>query len=237
MEPKTIFVMSENGVPDLAVQSVMEGIREVVRITGLNNAKSERAISRINIVNWGAWFAPDHLEGGYLTPHRSLDWYLEISRLKGTRIIDSGMLFRVLHPEMAMKQDIFAPHYNHFKVIILNSEILNPHDENLRALGCAMPKLSAMMTVVGLAKYLKAPKLYRECVKSIALHELGHMFGLLPANIEKTEFDHGTHCTNVCIMRQEGKQGNLFSHTAERIMFGPFCLRCEELLRRSFAKK
>lgn len=68
-----------------------------------------------------------------------------------------------------------------------------------------------------------------ECTKTVVMHELGHVLGLIPEkrteNIE--EESTGTHCTNSCVMRGgvDGL-GDWIEYTLNRYQSGPYCSKC-----------
>lgn len=73
-----------------------------------------------------------------------------------------------------------------------------------------------------------------ECIKTVAMHEMGHVLGLLP----ETETENiipgigGNHCNNNCVMRP-GKDDipkEWIIYSLDRIDSQPFCCRCLRLL-------
>ncbi len=74
-----------------------------------------------------------------------------------------------------------------------------------------------------------------ECMKTITMHELGHMFKLV--EIELSASKDGVwkyHCPNKCIMRTNQNGYTWESITNDRINDKPFCNSCEEHLKKYF---
>ena len=72
-----------------------------------------------------------------------------------------------------------------------------------------------------------------ECIKTVAMHELGHVFGLVPeTQTEDVEDIYGYHCKKKCVMRQGlSVPSDWIGHTLDRIESAVFCPRCLGLLK------
>jgi predicted Zn-dependent protease len=79
-------------------------------------------------------------------------------------------------------------------------------------------------------------KLKYECIKTETMHELGHVFGLLPDNrTEDVEDSLGLHCANRCIMRQGlNVPEDWINMTKDRLRYDALCKRCEKDLKDYF---
>src|SRR3989338_4270444 len=75
-----------------------------------------------------------------------------------------------------------------------------------------------------------------ECLKTIAIHEFGHVFGLIPeSRTDDVEEIFGKHCTNVCVMRQGlDVPHDWIKITSDRLVNGTLCNTCETDLQNYF---
>ncbi|MFA6105082.1 MAG: hypothetical protein WC725_00575 [Patescibacteria group bacterium] len=223
MAKKMIFLMSEEGVSEGALQVVQHSIIEVLKIASSEN----KLFNRVQVVNWGYWCSPRHLLGNLPRPFMSMDWYLNIAREKGTDRINTDKLYRILNPN-PKPEYVKIPHFDHFKVVVLKSEIVHPFNPSLKAYGTGRSGLGACITTKGFTDNNISDVLD---LKTIAMHEVGHMFGLIPrSRSTAVEESSGLHCTNRCIMRQ----GKLTVMTSDRIRYGEFCPDCKYILRAAF---
>lgn len=72
---------------------------------------------------------------------------------------------------------------------------------------------------VGLSEPLRS-----DCIETLAIHNIGHTFGLVPEHRDKGVIEqYGLHCTNYCSMRH---YGDWFGITSDRKKLGPFCPQC-----------
>jgi predicted Zn-dependent protease len=74
-----------------------------------------------------------------------------------------------------------------------------------------------------------------QAVKTMSIHEQGHVFGLVPfertANVEES---FGKHCTNQCSMHQVYGLQDIVRVSTDRMKLGPYCNQCVTDLRSYF---
>jgi len=79
-------------------------------------------------------------------------------------------------------------------------------------------------------------KLRYECIKTETMHELGHVFGLIPdERTTDVEDSLGKHCANICIMRQGlTLPTDWINITKDRLDQGALCQPCKSDLKEYF---
>lgn len=213
---KPIYVMNEEGLSELERKAVLEGTEDVLKIAGVED--------RIKIEDLGAWRHEEYQnKGGSLIPYRSVDWYIqkgrEASRNK-TKLDASTLL------DLLVSSD---PPFQKYRILVLKSNI----------------GILDIYSVVGLANHWgpgialstnRFKDLDEEtkigCIKTATMHEVGHIFGLVPE--ERTGADY-THCENKCVMRSWLSSPDDFTKaTNDRLEYGPFCEPCETQLKEHF---
>jgi predicted Zn-dependent protease len=76
-----------------------------------------------------------------------------------------------------------------------------------------------------------------QCLKTVAMHELGHVFGLPSVGRNKNVENLGEHCTNSrCIMRQGLNVPDLLNITTDRLKHGALCSNCTNDLKSYFGE-
>lgn len=80
--------------------------------------------------------------------------------------------------------------------------------------------------------------LRRECMKTEVMHEVGHVFGLVPDSRKEADERIGLHCKDVCTMRQGiTVPTDWIRNTGDRLSHGPFCAHCTSDLREFFTRE
>lgn len=212
--------MHEEGVESRQVEAAISGIREVLNIAG--------AAGIIQLKNFGAWRDPGYLIRNELKAWKSMDWYLAEAKYHSQREsqIDAAAILNLCIQEPW--QQLQA----HYDFIVLRSDIYTS-DTNF-IIGLAGKGIGAVVSInrfLGLSQTDQA-----ECIKTETIHELGHVFGLLPPERNQdVETSLGRHCANRCVMRQ-GLQvpKDWLRISADRLKHGPFCNRCIVDLRKFF---
>jgi predicted Zn-dependent protease len=220
MKIRPVFLMHEEGLPEDELSAVLKGISLV-----LNFAKVSE---KIKIENLRVWRQPNWATGAILSAWNSVDWYLGQAKIASEREgqIHGGFLLNLLCQEPWQKT---RPHYD---IVVLHRDIYS-HDCNF-AIGLA---IQGVATVISTYRFRKLdPRTKYECIVTETMHEVGHVFGLIPDDrAEKVEESLGRHCTNTCIMRQ----GLLVPQdwvkiTQDRFAGHNFCKICLRDLRKWF---
>ena len=219
---KPVNVMFETGVSDLLQEAVFEGIDEILVLAGVDKF--------ITVNNHGNWRKSPYKKGEELIPYQSMDWYL----VCGQYCSDRSNQLNAEAIMYAIWQEPWQQVEPHYDVVVLCSDIYADKSTNYAA-GLAQPGLA---TIISVNRYLGlAGKLQFECIKTEIMHEVGHIFGLVPRDRERDiEENFGPHCTNVCVMRQGLRVPNdWILITRDRLGFGPFCASCRDNLREYFS--
>lgn len=215
MQTLNLFVIQEAGVAQCHVRSVLAGINEVLRTNG---AKEHVLIHDVGAQNRAVRPWDMHPQ--------SIEWYLEHGRKESTRANQlNGEAILYWLSKMPWVNSSFG------EVIILNSSLYSGEENNDFLVGFAKP----LHAVISVHQFLHLEKdLQTSCIESVAIHEVGHMFGLIPeSRAHNVEESIGTHCTNRCIMRQGLRvPEDWIDFARDRIQFGAFCNQCALDLRK-----
>jgi predicted Zn-dependent protease len=86
---------------------------------------------------------------------------------------------------------------------------------------------SSVQSITRIIREIKPGPLRAAMVRRLLRHEVGHMFGLPSRNRLRTEEKLGTHCTNICTMRQGMSIREFAQLTKEEDTMGiHFCADC-----------
>ncbi len=217
--------MSEQGVTDDQMRAITEGIHAVLNV----------AQQKMPIYDFGHWRHTQWRDNGQLRPFHSVDWYLERAQEESDRAeqLNADTLLNLLAMEPWRNPDEGGQ--RHYDVVVLQSDLYSGSDNNRFIIGGAYPDLGAAISVnrfQGLE-----PSLQFDCIVTETIHEMGHVFGLIPPGRQRNvEESLGKHCTNVCSMRQGvNVPMDWIRFTRDRLQQGPFCTDCEQDLRGFFA--
>ena len=211
---KPIVLMNEGDVDFNEKAACIDGIGELLEFGCVN--------TEIDVIDRGPWRKVDHKTNGILKKYSSVDWFLkegwEKSR-NNTQVNALTILNYLSLPKWKTDN-------NSYDVFLLSSDIY--YDNTNFIIGLAREGVG---TIVSTFRFQSLDyKLKYECIKTEIMHELGHVFGLLP--IERTEsvdVSLGKHCTNRCIMRQ-GLTVPLdwINITQDRLNYGALCEICKK---------
>ncbi len=187
----------------------------------------------VPIQHFGVWRLPGWREGAALRPFYSVDWIVERTRQESRVILglNGSVVLRLLGEEPW--QDPARGGHRHYDVVALREGMYT--DTAPWAFGVAQPWLGAVVSVHAFRAL--EPALQVECIKSVTMHELGHVFDAIPhTRRSAVEERYGVHCTNKCIMRQGSLTRDWINLTQDRLRLGPFCRDCAEGMRTFFLR-
>ena len=162
-----------------------------------------------------------------LTDFNSIDSYIQFAEDPNGQV-HAGVLLELLLKEPWQKE---SPHYD---IVVTGRDLYdedsegNPYDF---VIGSALPKFGAIISTNRFSGL-------EECIVTMTMHEVGHIFGLVPeTRTRNVEESLGLHCTNQCIMRQ----GTIVPHhwmdiTRDRLRGCEFCRTCLDDVRGYFTK-
>ncbi|MDD5626837.1 MAG: hypothetical protein PHW01_02380 [Patescibacteria group bacterium] len=221
---KPVYVMREDGIGAQQMEVVLAGICTILKIAGQSQ--------NIKVYNFGIWRLNDWLDGGLLVPYHSVDWYIDQGIKSSSRQgqVSGDAIMTNLWTEPWQET---SPHYD---VVVIWNDMYSGEEDNNFVIGLALPDTG---TVISINRFLQLDlKLQLECIKTEIIHEVGHVFGLLPKDRkDNIEEKLGKHCTNTCVMRQGLRlPDDWVAMTHDRLRFGPFCQECQRDLRGYFLK-
>jgi len=219
---RPIYVMNESGIDDLEKRAVLDGISELKKLAGVDMEVKDLDYWRVEEFKY-----PD----GTFRDFFSVDWYLDVGEResqKPGKFNASSMLSALTREPWRNLNEGGTPHYD---VLITHRDLYNGTKENNFLIGIASEGIGAIISVERF--YNQLPSRKYECIKTETMHELGHVFGLLPdERTENVEESYGKHCTHRCIMRQGlhiPEDWEVFS--ADRLRYGALCDVCENDLK------
>lgn len=124
---------------------------------------------------------------------------------------------------------------DHYDVLIVKEDLYD--HEAYFMVGGAAHELAAVISTYRFTSL--EPLLQSEVLKTATMHEVGHIFGLLPeSRTNNVEYLLGKHCLNVCIMRQGPRVPyDWIRMTQERrAATNPFCPQCSRDLKLFFLR-
>lgn len=217
---RPIYVMHEEGLESSHLQAVLDGVSAVCRIAGVAD--------KVGIHNLGAWRGSGWRAGNTLTSWNSIDWYLAHTRnaSRNDRQLHGGHLMQLLYNEPWQE---LAPHYD---IVVTHSDL---YDDGCNF--CIGLAIRGLGTVISTNRFMGLDaRAARECIITETMHEVGHVFGLVPEDrTDNVEMSLGLHCTNRCIMRQGlSVPHDWVTITNDRLAGHEFCSTCRRDLRRFF---
>ena len=217
---RPIYAMCEEGVEPEHLQAVLDSVQVVLRIAGVER--------RVEVHNFGVWRGPGWLEGNTLTNWNSVDWYVAHARQasRNDHQLHGGHLLKLLYNEPWQET---TPHYD---IVVTHSDL---YDDDCRF--CVGLAVHGLGTVISTNRFLNLDaRTQRECIITETMHEVGHVFGLIPSNrTDNVEMSLGLHCTNKCIMRQGlNVPHDWLKITDNRLAGHEFCSTCRSDLAKFF---
>ena len=218
---REIFLMNQEGVSKDDKRAVIDGIKELVSFSGVN----------LNMRAFGVWRNKEYIKERILQEFQSIDWYVENARQTNPNNyqLNVDTLLWTLYVEPWRYFDKGGkPHYD---IVVLNED-LHSKDCNY-VIGLSMREIGTALSTMRFGELNRRERY--ECVKTETIHELGHTFGLpnekRPGLVESL----GTHCGNVCVMRQGlDVPQDWIKMSHDRIKHGALCPDCKAELKEFF---
>jgi hypothetical protein len=218
----SLLAMREARVEDFQFEAVLSGIEEVLAIVGVRE--------QIEMRNLGVWREDgwrEELPDGSkkILPYRSVDWYVVKARVQSIRRpqLEANILVGdwAGRPQAAKEQwGLFVLHGG---MCVVGETAEEPIVLN----GVGHPGYGVI--VLSVSRFLGLDcELQAECLKTLAMHETGHMFGLVP---EGRWMPRYRHCGNVCVMRRALDVRRLVIMTRDRLNHEPYCCDCRAHLQ------
>lgn len=219
---KPIYMMVQEDVSLQDINSIISGLEEMIYLAGVD----------LQIINLEDWAHEDYLRDGSLRSYHSLDWYIEHSRYASRNNHQLDVSQMLIDFRSEPWRDIDRGGKDHYDVVVVSEDIYMRDIPFL--IGLADENKGTVLSTKRfqeLDQYTKS-----ECLKTEAMHEIGHVFGLIPPErISNVEESIGKHCTNRCIMRQGlSVPRDWIILTEDRINYGALCQECERDLRNHF---
>lgn len=221
---KPVYLMNQLGTTPQERNAVLDGAKELIRIAGANG---------IQIYDLDVWRNRDFMNpDGTLKDFQSIDWYVSkgIEKSPSEGALNVNAIERALLLEPWRKPEEGGR--DHYDLLILHDDL---YSENYGyILGLSQKRLTSILSTHKF-KELDDKTRY-ETIKTLAMHELGHAFGLIPSERNyDVEQSLGKHCMNTCIMRQ-GKSipNDWIQMTNDRLRYGALCNPCENDIKQYF---
>lgn len=220
---KPVCVVTQKGLLDFEKQAVLNGIRELLELAEADGV--------VEVRDFGVWKKDDYKnEDGSLKPHQSIEWYIQEGTEKSRNgfQLDGGEILGWLIYD-SLGQDEQGKHYT---ALVVHDDMYSG-DTNF-VVGLASEGVG---TVISTFRYEDVDKKTRyECIKTDTMHELSHVFGLVPnSRTENVEESLGKHCMNKCIMRQGLiVPTDSIEQTNDRLEYGALCPTCKTDLKAYF---
>jgi predicted Zn-dependent protease len=214
---RPVHIIREENVHQAFMAAVWSGIVDLLSLAGVAEF--------IQVVDYGLWREQPWHDGTHLVPFRSVDWYVEEARRASRRRnqLAAGRILDLCQDEPWQKE----PHYD---VVVLGSDIYDGEDTNF-VLGLTRPTLATAISINRLARVSDG----LEQIKTLVMHEVGHVFGLVSPARRTSVQSLGTHCGNRCVMRQGMVvPTDWIVMTGDRLLHGALCTECLAELRGFF---
>lgn len=220
---KEIYTMDEPGLNILEKCVIWNAIAEFLEIVGIDN------IEKHDLKAWR--HSRDYRNSdGSLMPYHSVDWYLQDSWDRGRGQFNAtNIIHSFYHEPWRQVKD-------HHDILIMHSDIYDGSDSNNFVIGLASKGIGAVISTYRFRRLLKDDQTRFRCIETVTMHELGHVFGLLPDYREKGYHSSDGHCINDCIMQQGyGIQDwEVMTHSRwikKELGYSPLCNMCEKDLK------
>lgn len=218
---RPIFAMREEGVDPAHYEAILRGVRKMLALA--------RVEHQLEIRDLDVWRQSDWLQGDELTQWNSVDWYVTHAREYGSRDGQlNGELLLSLLSGGPWRQEV-----RHYDIFVTDKDL---YDGTSRfCVGLAACGSGAVISPYRFSSL--DPILQQECLVTEAMHEIGHVFGLVPDERRDNAIHSlGSHCTNQCVMQQGlHVPDDWIAMTRNRFMGHELCDVCSADLVQFFA--
>jgi predicted Zn-dependent protease len=199
--------MNDFGINPESKNAFVDGILQII----------EYSNREFELKDLGLWRTEDWKKQLFLSPFNSVDWYLEQTVDKTRNQIDAQKLLALFYCEPWQDQT------KHIDLFITNKDLYVPGTNYV--LGLAIPGIGAVISSKRFSNLYTS--LSNECIKTVTMHEFGHVLGLVPEyRLLSVEDSLGKHCTNRCLMRQGLTVNDWVLMTQERLNGVVLCELC-----------
>ena len=207
--------------------SVYDAVSDLYAATGLPGLPP--------VADYGHWRSPAYVDPhGYMVPYMSVDWYVEQAREPSRRRLDVQLLMAAFCDEPWRAEDALG---DHIDVLIVDEPLFDPTEEEQFGLcvtaGYALPGIAVVLSTHHTDRLDRVPY---SLLKTLAMRELAHGFGVPGFRGEALEVAPRLACTNPCILGPcLDLPADLERLTDIRLASPPFCDVCLEELRHNLA--
>lgn len=207
-----IQVMNEGGISPALKDFFIDGILEMLDLSGREYKISD--LGTWKSLNWGS--------NSELKPFNSVDWYVVQSLHTQRNQLNAQHLLALFACEPWQDSE------KHLDIFLTNRDLYVEGTNYV--LGLAIQGIGA---VISTNRFLAlSDSLRKECLKTLSMHEMGHVLGIVPdyREIAVTE-SLGKHCQNKCLMRQGLNVQEWIIMTQERLQGYKLCDLCRNDLK------
>lgn len=230
---KPMYIINEPGLSRLEKDAFFSGLKESLQIAGVYDIFMKHDLIKDFGIKEGYSY-----QNGVLITHPGVDSYLQDNCWdkdhKKLNLTNIASLFC----NKPYKEDEEGG-YNYYDIMIVHSDVIydshSPEDEDINGVGS-----EGFGAIISTYKFKNwNDKLKSDCIKTVTLHELGHMFKIIPKERTENVYEEGgLHCNNMCVMKQGRRvPGGYPAITEHRLKHGPFCSICEKDLKAIFKNK
>lgn len=203
--------------------AVYDAISDLFALTGLAEFPP--------VADYGCWRNAVYTDaGGYMVPYMSVRWYVEQAREPSRRRLNVRRLMTAFQDEPWRAEESLG---DHIDLLIVGEPLFDPAEEEHYALdatpGYAQAGTAVVLSTHGLEGL---DRVHYSLLKTLAMRELAHVFGVPTLRGEALELMPRLACTNRCLLGPcVHLPDDLEALTDLRLAGGPFCDVCLEELR------
>jgi predicted Zn-dependent protease len=227
---KPVFIMNQEGLSELEKKAILDGARELRSIAGVEGL--------IEIKDLGVWRNRDHVNpDGSLKRYQSVEWYIQ--RGKGKNNKTGQLKTELILNDLELEP--WRDTQDHYDLLICHRDVTSLYFDVAFLVGQGRPDIGAVISTNRFRNSQLSDRELYECLKTAAIHELGHVFRL-PGQGKNTYRSAGNdiendHCTNVCVMRQGNHvPSDWVRISRDRLKNGALCRECSRNLKKYFRK-